>query len=368
MAKYDYQKRIEQVCSRMRAREIDALMVTPGSDMKYLMGYEHPQDDKLLLLVIFRERDSFLICNRLHDVDREQAPVGRILEYAYQVLPMELLRREVGKREMPWKRAAISEGLPALFALELKEVWPGLQMVPVEELTAELRAVKDEQELEATREACRRADQALEICMSLGAYWLGKTEQQLEARMMYEMGNLGLRHNAVSVCFGKNAASPHHHPDRTVICPGKPLLIDFGADFDFYNTDMTRMFFFGEPDDRYRRLYGIVLEAQERGIEASYPGNTLQAVDRTVRDFLTEQGYGEFYIHRTSHGVGLDCHDYPKIPVEGETVIEEGMIFSVEPGLYFPGEYGIRIEDQVMIRGGKREILHSFPKNLQVIV
>lgn len=361
---YQYKERIARVCREMEMRGIDGLLAAPGSDMKYLMGYAHPRDDKLLLMVILKNGKSFVIHNRLHDIDGENMPVDLMLEYAYQTSPLELLVEELNRQGIKLKTAAITDTLPAFFALSLKEWNPQLELVPAEELTAPLRSLKDEDEVEATRQACRRADQALEICMSLGTYWVGKTEQQLEARMMYEMGNLGLHHNAVSVCFGGNAAFPHHHPDETVITMGKPLLIDFGADYNFYNTDMTRMFFFGEPDDEYRKLYEMVLEAELWGIQAAVCGNTLQDLDRAVRDYLTGRGYGDYYIHRTSHGVGLDCHDYPKIPVSGETVIQDGMIFSVEPGVYFPGKYGIRIEDQILMRNGKAEILHSFPKNL----
>lgn len=361
---YCYRERIAKVCREMEKRGIDGFLVSPGSDMKYLIGYEYPQDDKVLLLVLLKDGGTFVIYNKLHDIHPEKTPVDEMLKYAYDISPFDLLIEELKKRCVAWSTAAITKDVPAFFALELKETYPDLKVVSSEELTAPLRAVKDEDEMEATKEACRKANEALKICMSLGTQWVGKTERQLEARMMYEMGNLGLRNNAVSVCFGENAAIPHHHPDDTVITMGKPLLIDFGADFHFYNTDMTRMFFFGEPDEEYKKLYYMVLEAEKRGIEQAVCGFTLQRLDQVVRDYLTSQGYGEAYIHRTSHGVGIDCHDYPKIPVSGETVIEDGMIFSVEPGVYFPGKYGIRIEDQILMRNGKAEVLHSFPKEL----
>ncbi|MCI8637743.1 MAG: aminopeptidase P family protein [Coprococcus sp.] len=361
---YCYRERIAKVSREMEKRGIDGFLVSPGSDMKYFIGYGYPQDDKILLLVILKDGGTFVIHNKLHDIHPQNTPVDDMFQYAYDISPFDLLLQELKRRGVSWKTAAITPNIPAFFALELKEAYPGLKMISSEELTAALRAVKDGDEMEATKEACQKADEALQICMSMGTEWVGKTERQLEARMMYEMGNLGLRNNAVSVCFGENAAIPHHHPDDTVITMGKPLLIDFGADFHFYNTDMTRMFFFGEPDEEYKRLYYMVLEAQRRGIEKAVRGSTLQELDRVVRDYLTDEGYGEAYIHRTSHGVGLDCHDYPKIPASGETVIEDGMIFSVEPGVYFPGKYGIRIEDQILMKNGKAEVLHVFPKEL----
>ncbi len=361
---YNYKRRIMEVCRKMREQHLDGLVIGPGSDMKYLFGYEHLQDDKIFLAVILQDGITFLICNRLHDVDRKGMHIGCILEYAYETDPFDLFYREIQERKVQWKSVAVAENMPTFFLLRMKEMWTDLKMIPVGKVMADLRNVKDENEREATKIACKKADQALEICMKQGSSWIGKTEQQLEARLLYEMGNLGLRHGAVSVCFGENAAIPHHHSDGTVITEGKPLLIDFGADYNFYNTDMTRMFFFGEPGEEYRRIYRLVLEAQEKGIREAVQGNTLQAVDQMVRAFFAECGVDQFYIHRTSHGVGLDCHDYPKIPVDGTTVIEEGMIFSVEPGLYFPGKFGVRIEDQILIHHGKTEVLHSFPKNL----
>lgn len=361
---YNYKEKIQNVVKEMGKKNVDLFLAAPGSDMKYLIGYEHPQDDKALLLAIFRDGTSFVIHNRLHDIVPERAPVDKMLVYAYEMQPMELFCREMDSSGIMVGRIAISGNMPAFFALELKNLYPHAEFIQTEELTGPLRAVKGGPEMEATREACRRADQALKICMDLGTEWVGKTERQLEARMMYEMGNLGLRHNAVSVCFGANAASCHHHPDDTVITFGKPLLIDFGADYHFYNTDMTRMFFFGTADEEYRRLYEMVREAERLGIEAAVCGNSLQELDRIVREYLTQQGYGKYYIHRTSHGVGIDCHDFPKIPYNGETEIKEGMIFSIEPGVYFPGKYGIRIEDQIMMKNGRAQVLHSFTKDL----
>lgn len=365
---YDYRARIERVRKEMEKTGVDVFLTAPCSDMKYLIGYEHPQDDKVLLLAVVRDGSSFVIRNRLHDIEYVDGLVDKVLEYAYEVQPLNLFTEEMKHHDIEIKTVALNGTMPVFFALSLKGVYPQVKFVHTEELTASLRAIKDELEMEATREACRKANEALKICMDLGTYWIGKTEQQLEARMMYEMGNLGLRHNAVSVCFGENAVFTHHHPDSTVITNGKPLLIDFGADYGFCNTDMTRMFFFGTPDEEYRKFYNMVLEAEQRGIEAAVCGNTLQKLDKIVRDYFIEEGYGEYYIHRTSHGVGLDCHDYPKIPLEGSTVIENGMIFSVEPGLYFPGKYGIRIEDQIMMKNGKAEILHDFTKNLITIL
>lgn len=364
---YVYSSRIRRVCFEMKLRGIDVLLLTPCSDMKYLIGYEHPQDDKLLFLVVLGDGGSFVIHNRLHDIDPERTPVERVISYAYKEDPVQMLCAELKRRGIRVRTAAMNRTMPVFPALRLKENWPEAALTDAEELTAPLRAIKDEDEMEAAREACRRAEEALRICMEKGAYWVGKTEQQLEAGLLYEMGNLGLRRNAASVCFGENAAFPHHHPDSTVITYGKPLLIDFGAEYGFLNTDMTRMFFFGEPDAEYQKLYQVVREAERRGIEAAVCGNTLQELDRAVREYLEQEGYGRYYIHRTSHGVGLDCHDYPKIPVDGETTIQDGMMFSVEPGVYFPGKYGIRIEDQILMKDGRAEVLHSFTKDLTVI-
>lgn len=362
--RYPYEERMQRICAAMVERQVDVFLATPSSDLEYLIGYEHPQDDKILVLAIFQDGTSVVIHNRLHDILPDRTPVTKMISYAYDQTPEELLMAELDARKIHCRKAAIQSTMPVFFALALQKRWPQMTFLPTEELTAPLRAIKDASEMEATRLACRKAEEALKRCMDRGDYWIGKTEQQLEAAMMFEMGNLGLRHNAVSVCFGENAVSTHHHPDETVITWGKPLLIDFGADYLGYNTDMTRMFFFGKADEEYRRLYEMVWEAEQRGLEAAVCGNTLQALDRTVRDYLTEQGYGQYYIHRTSHGVGLDCHDYPKIPVNGETVIENGLIFSVEPGVYLPGKYGIRIEDQVMMCNGAAEVLHGFTKEL----
>ncbi len=361
---YDFKKRISKIAGIMRERGIDLFLVTPGSDMKYLIGYEHPLDDKVLLFVLLPDGSNFVIHNKLHDIDPEHTPADEMFSYAYELTPEEVLFSELKKRDMDAGLISVSSNMPAFFALKLKEHFPKAEFIATEDITAPLRSIKDEAEIAATREACLKASEALRLCMDRGSYWIGKTEQQLEAYLMYLMGDMGLRHNAVSVCFGENAVSTHHHPDETVIEWGKPLLIDFGADYHFYNTDMTRMFFFGEATDEYKKIYDIVLSAELLGIEMAKCGGTLQELDMAVRNYFGKLGYGEYYIHRTSHGVGLDCHDVPKIPVNGETPIENGMIFSVEPGLYLPGKFGVRIEDQIAMVDGRAEILHPFTKEL----
>lgn len=361
---FDYQGRISMVQTRMRQKQVSLLLISPSSDLKYLTGYSYPADDKMMILAILPDSEPVLFASHLHDISQETMPIRDIVYYTYGQELADLLEEQLKKREISFGTVAIEDQMPSAFLLRLMDRLDYVRFVSANELIAPMREVKDTVEQDAVRTACKRAQEALKRCMSLGNNWLGKTEEQLEARMIYEMGRLGLKNNAVSVCFGANAAIPHHHPDQTLIEQGGALLIDFGATYEQYHTDMTRMFFFGEPDDEYRHMYQIVLTALEKGVEACQCGNTLQEVDRVTRAHIADCGYGSYYIHRTSHGVGIDCHDYPKIPVDGRTEITDGMVFSVEPGIYLPGHMGIRIEEQIVMVGGKREILHSFNRNL----
>ena len=230
-----------------------------------------------------------------------------------------------------------------------------------------LRIYKDQGEQEIMEQACRKADQALKRTIGLGKQWIGKTEEEFLAKLVYEMTCLGIQNGAACVCVGENAAEPHHCPGENRIEKGKSLLVDFGGAYKNYNTDMTRNFYFGVPDLEYMQVYQIVEKALELGKKAAEIGNRLEDVDDAVRKYITEKGYGEFFTHRTGHGIGLDCHEGPSVQAGEKTKIAVGMTFSIEPGIYIPGKFGIRIEDQIMITEKGARALHRYPLDLSVI-
>jgi len=185
----------------------------------------------------------------------------------------------------------------------------------------------------------------------------GKTERQAAEELTELRAKHGLEIHGIGICAsGPNSAAPHHITGDRVIQPGDTVIFDFGGKHEHYSADVTRTVHIGEPDDEYRRVYDIVLRANEAALAAVRPGVACQDIDRAARKVITDAGYGEYFIHRVGHGLGLDGHEEPYL-VEGNTLpLQVGMVFSDEPGIYIPGLFGVRIEDAVVVteHGGER--------------
>ena len=169
------------------------------------------------------------------------------------------------------------------------------------------------------------------------------------------------------ICYGENSAIPHHDSGTDMPKDNVAILIDMGGRTNGYCSDMTRSFFYGDAPEEYLKIYELVRQANLAGIAAVKPGVKIKDVDNATRSVIADAGYGEFFTHRTGHGIGIEVHEYPDVNSINEMVIEEGMTFSVEPGIYLPNKYGVRIEDIVLVTKDGCEVLNSYPKTLQTL-
>lgn len=230
-----------------------------------------------------------------------------------------------------------------------------------------MRAVKSESELGDIRRACDIASTA--YYRGIAQVKKGMTERQLADIIESEMLALGAQQPSFEtiVAFGENAAVPHHETGKTRLADDKVILVDMGALFNGYCSDLTRTAFYGEPSQKFLSAYAAVLNANlsaEREITAGMTGSQ---ADKIARDLLTAAGYGQYFTHSLGHGVGLEIHEYPYLSPKRDNLLEEGNVFTVEPGVYIDGEFGIRIEDTVVMRGGKVERLFDDDKSLKII-
>lgn len=357
--------RIQKTWELMQNEQVDCLIVTPSSDMKYLCGYSINGDERLLALVLSPGKEPFIIANTLYELQVTQTPVTEFAYWNDGSNPFDCLKAQIADRGIPTGSIAINSAMPALFSLPIAQLYPQAKMSNFSPMLQKLRLYKDRAEMDAMIAATGKADIALEKCMNKGLYWLGKSEAEFMGELGMELNRLGVRDAGGCVAVGENAAVPHHHTGVSTIQTSKCFLVDFGGNFENYNTDMTRTFFFGKPDQKFIDVYNIVLEACLAGEAAAKSGNRLEDVDIAARSVITRYGYGEYFIHRTGHGIGIDCHEGPSAGTGEKTLIAPGMAFSCEPGIYLPGEFGVRIEDQVLIEeNGSTRILHAFPKNL----
>lgn len=240
-------------------------------------------------------------------------------------------------------------------------------LVPVTGVIEGLRLKKDVVSLNRLREVAALATSCLEQVITQDLR--GRTERDVAAELEYLMRKAGAERPSFDtiVASGENSAKPHHGAADRVIQDGDFVTIDFGAHDRGFNSDMTRTFLIGEPTDQQREIYELVRKAQQAGVAAATPGTPLVDVDKACRDIITEGGYGEYFVHSTGHGVGLDVHEAPYAAVTGEGVLEPGMTLTIEPGIYVPGLGGVRIEDTLIIREGAPEVITIMGTDLTVL-
>ena len=247
------------------------------------------------------------------------------------------------------KTIAVGDQMWARFLVELLPHVDGARFVRAVDVVGALRAAKDHEEIEALRLAGAAADRvALELQSGLIPL-VGRTEAEVSADISSRLIREG--HDVVNfaiVAAGENAASPHHHPSDRVIKKGEIVLCDFGGTMNGYCSDITRCVFTGEPTVEVRDAYAVLQRAQQAGVEAGRVGGTCESVDAAARRIIDEAGFGEYFVHRTGHGIGMEAHEEPYMVNGNRTPIVAGHAFSVEPGIYIPGKWGMRLEDIVV--------------------
>ena len=362
-----YLDRIEKIRRAMGKAGIDVFLVSPSSNLFYLTGYAIGGDERLLLLVLPKDKTPFIIANLLYKEQTKDLPVNDQVYWKDGEDPFKLLKDEIDRRLITVKTAALEPQIPALFSLPLHEVFGGTKFFLGSALTENLRQIKDEAELDLIRRACRESDGALEAVINKGAYWLGKTEIDFLRELSAEFDRRGLTNFGASVQVGHNAAIPHYSTGNTPIARGSCLLVDFWAKYKGYGTDCTRTFHFGKPDSEFEKIHAIVLEAHLAAEAKARTGNMLEDVDIAARSVIEKYGYGEYFTHRTGHGLGIDIHEGDSVNTGVKVRITPGMVFSIEPGIYLPGRFGARIENLVAIRESNTEVLHNYPRGLKII-
>ena len=369
MSEIKIENRIARVLSAMAESRMGTLLLTPSSGMKYVLGWSPVVDERLFVLALSLEHDPFVLCNALYAPEIGAHFQGDVVLWKDGEDPYPVLCRELMARGYPLNSVAVDRSMQAQFLLPMLELMQTSSFASASPVLDALRVYKDREERERLRQACALGDIALERTMERGAAWVGHTEAEFFAQLAFEMTSLGLSEPGACVCADANATDPHYVEGSGVIRKDSCLLVDFGGTFRNYYTDMTRTFWFGaEPDPEFVKIHNIVREANAAARDAARLGSELQEVDRAARKVIDQAGYGEYFIHRTGHGVGIDVHESPNA-VEGErSILKPGMAFSIEPGIYLPGRFGVRIEDLALMGEDGVEIMHHYPRELKCIV
>lgn len=358
-----YAPRLVRARERMADLGIDVLLLSVGPDLPYFTGYTAMPLERLTMLVVPREEPATLIVPGL------EAP--RVVEQpdVFTVEPW-------GETDDPIARVVARAGTPAAvavgdhtwarFVLALQDALPGTRFTASHAVTAPLRAVKDDIEVAALQAAADAVD-AIAVAMRRRPF-AGRTEHEVHRELVERMLDAGHeRANFAIVATGPNAASPHHDPTDRVIADGDVVLCDFGGTMAGYCSDITRMFVVGEPAAEVTDAYAALVEAQEAGVQAAVVGARCEDVDAAARDVLRAAGLGDAFVHRTGHGIGLEAHEDPYVVEGNATALEPGHAFSVEPGVYLPGMFGLRLEDIVVATAAGPRRLNDAPRDLAVV-
>ncbi|PWJ05862.1 peptidase M24 family protein [Streptomyces sp. NWU49] len=373
----DYRARMERAARQAAEAGLAGLLVAPGPDLVWLTGYTPTAvTERLTLLVLAAGRDPVLVVPTLEAPDAERAPGARALtlrdwtdgEDPYAVtaalLDTEGLLR--GPKGVGGALLGISDNTWALHLLGLQKALPGTSYASLTEALPMLRAVKDAAELDLLAAAGAAADAAFEEIRQVA--FAGRRESDVAADLAALLRRFG--HSQVDftiVASGPNGANPHHEVGDRVIERGDMVVLDFGGLKDGYGSDTSRTVHVGEPTDEERRVHDLVREAQEAGFRAVRPGVACQEVDRAARAVIADAGYGEYFIHRTGHGIGVTTHEPPYMIEGEERPLVPGMCFSVEPGVYLPGRFGVRIEDIVTVTGDGGRRLNNTAREMVIV-
>jgi len=352
--------RLQKVIDNMHSAGLNQLIVSAPASIYYLTGrWIHP-GERMVALRVNDQGDCVMFANKLFALSPIEG--AQLVEYSDTDDAIGMLSGFIAPGTL-----GVDKDWPCRFALPLSERRKDVSLVLGSAPVDRARMLKTQEELALMRESSLLNDQAIQIAMKKIAP--GVKESEIAKAYVEGARSLGAANESFDslICFGPNCAEPHHATDDTVIKAGDSVILDVGSRLNGYCSDMTRTVFFGMPTDEQKKVYEIVEKANRAGRAAVKPGVPLKDVDFAARKVIEDAGYGKYFIHRTGHGIGLEVHEFPDVSSASNAVCEPGMVFSVEPGIYLPGSFGVRIEDLVAVTEDGCETLNKLDKEMRVI-
>jgi Xaa-Pro dipeptidase len=363
--------RLDKLTASLRTSELDAVILNPGPTLKYLSGLNFHLMERPVVLFIAPDQDPVLVLPKLELPKVDLFPY-KIQAFAYGENPSEW--------DAAFRKAAQALGLEAkrigveprqLRLMEFRHVKAGAPEAEYPDATdvlSALRLKKDKAEVDAMRKAVRIAQDALEAVIP--QIKIGMTEHELSSELVMQLLKHGSEPElpfAPIISAGPNSANPHASPTERKLQAGDLLVVDWGAAYDGYISDLTRTFAVGEVDEEYKKIHAIVQESNAAGRAAGKPGAPCADVDKAARDVIEKAGYGKYFTHRTGHGIGMEGHEAPYMRGDNMQLLEPGMAFTVEPGIYLTGRNGVRIEDDMVVTETGVESLSDMPREIRVV-
>jgi Xaa-Pro aminopeptidase len=345
-ARFARKLRLARVRTAMLEAGVDTLLLSLGADLPWMTGYEAMPLERLTMLVLPVDDHPTLVVPALEAPRVDQDPdLFALRPWTELESPTKIVADLIGKR----KNLAISDRCWATFMIDLQLLLPGAVWRQASQVTSPIRAVKDAAEIDALAAAGLAADRVAAQLHGGEIPLIGRTEAAVSADISARLVAEG--HDKVNfaiVAAGENAASPHHHAGSRVIKAGEVVLTDFGGTMNGYCSDITRCVYTGEPTAEFAELYDVLMAAQAAGVAAGTVGTPCEGVDQASRRVIDDAGFGQYFIHRTGHGIGMEEHEDPYMVSGNHTELAAGHAYSVEPGIYIPNRFGARLEDIVV--------------------
>ncbi|WP_461863235.1 M24 family metallopeptidase [Thermococcus sp.] len=362
-----YTQRILRLQSMMQKRKVAGALITPGSNFYYLTGMNPLGSlERLFLLIVPAEGEPVIIAPKLYENELGDLEIGKAFLWRDGENPYLLFGRVLFENFPKNSELLIDNNMPVGILLRTKFL-ENYQLSTLNSVLSELRVIKSEKEIRLLKKAAEIVDKVFYTLLEEKIE--GRSEKELAAWIEYLIKSLGA--DGVSfepiVASGPNGANPHHRPSDRKITHGDVVVLDYGARYQGYCSDITRTVVIGKPPELALEVYDVVKEAQENAFQTVREGMAAMEVDRAAREYIAKAGYGEYFAHRTGHGLGLDVHEEPYISPGNSTLLREGMVFTIEPGVYLPRKFGVRIEDDVLVKDGQGVRLTEAKRELVIL-
>jgi Xaa-Pro dipeptidase len=365
------QTRFDKLNDSLRTSGLDAVILNPGPTLTHLTGLRFHLMERPVVLLFAKDQDPAIVLPEL-ELQKVASLPYQLQVFAYPENPAEwdhAFRKATQALELDGKQVGVEPRQLRLLEFRyVKAGAPEADYPDASDVLSALRLRKDQAEVEAMRRAVKIAQEALEA--TIPSIKIGMTEKELSAELVVQL----LKHGsdpempfAPIVSGGPNAANPHASPSERKLQAGDLLVVDWGATYDGYISDLTRTFAVGQVDDEYKKIHKIVQDANAAGRGAARPGVPCANVDRAAREVIEKSGYGVYFTHRTGHGIGMEGHEEPYMRGDNMQLLEPGMAFTVEPGIYLPNRNGVRIEDNVVITETGADVLSDMSREIRVV-
>lgn len=352
--------RLQRMIANMEQVGLSQMILSAPASIYYLTGQWIEPHERMLALYIDANGSAVFFANKLFAA-KEDADF-QLVEYDDTVNPVLALAENMKAGSL-----GIDKAWPSRFLIDLMQMKPNIQPMQGSPVVDQTRMYKDQEEMEALRKASELNDRVMAHALSHVEEGMTEMEVCKIIDEQYTKGGAIGTEAATLACFGAGGAEPHHDSDTTRLKAGDGILIDTGKPLDRYYSDMTRTVFFRSATDEQKKVYDLVRRANRAGIDAVRPGVKLADIDRAARSVIEEAGYGAYFTHRLGHGIGLEIHEPPDVSSVSEAIAQPGMAFTIEPGIYLADQFGVRVEDVVMVTEEGVDVLNHHTKELQII-